>query len=157
MLLFLLSLKGWSEETFQEACSEKLSLPSSLPGCPSFSAQGIAGKVSLQVAKTLDTPGVVCVRVINGLSQQIDYGVTAFQLQRWDEEEKTFRAVERPELRGTAVAPRASVLLEGQTLDRYLPRRGASAPAGRYRVCFRFGAQEWSGEQERCSEEFHLP
>jgi hypothetical protein len=108
-------------------------------------------------------PGVVCVRVINGLTTPVTYGQDAFWLQRWEEgkwqkREASFPStVELPSGEKVPVAklPLAFGLVEGASEDRYLPRFGTPAPPGKYRACFTF----WHPQKDKqmvCSHAFLL-
>jgi len=146
LCLFLHPVAGKTQDT-----------PVSLPGCPPLPEQGRAGKISVYVAKALDHPGAVCIRVINGVSTEIRYGELAFWLQKWDDKQGEFQRIEEPDLRGAAVRPVAYGLPAGGVVDRRLPYSRQPAPPGKYRACFRFGMPGQSVDDEGCSEEFSLP
>jgi hypothetical protein len=145
LYLFLLPVAGRSQS------------PPLPPGCPPLPEQGPAKKISLYVVKALDKPGAVCIRVINRLSEQIEYGELAFWLQKWEEERREFQRIEEPDLRGTAVRLVAYGLPAGGVVDRRLPYSRQPAPPGKYRACFRFRMPGQSVDDEVYSEEFSLP
>jgi hypothetical protein len=150
------------KKRFQEICSQEFSLNQGadippLPGCPALPEQKIVRRISLHVGKRLDTTDFVCVRAINGLNVNIEYGAFAFWLQKWDDKEGKFLNLEDPSLRGTAVQPVAYGLPAGGVLDRYLPRSPQSIPSGRYRARFRFRTPGQSVDDEVYSAEFSLP
>jgi len=131
-------------------------------GCPRLPEHGVANKISLYVGKRLDAPGSVCVRVVNGLQglgADIRYGASAFWLQKWEDKEGKFRGLEEPDLHGGLVAVPliAYTLPGGEMLDERLPYSHQPAPAGRYRVRFRFRMPGQGVHQELYSEEFTLP
>lgn len=147
---------------FREVCSQEFSLSKGedvqpLPGCPLLPEQEAVRRVSIHVSKRLDTTDLVCVRVINGLSVDIEYGALAFWLQKWEEREGKFLNIEEPDLRGTAVQLVAYMLRAGGVLDRYLPHSRQPAPPGRYRARFRFRMPGQSVDDEVYSAEFFLP
>lgn len=148
-LCFFLSSQGRSEQP-------------SLPGCPMFPQQGQANTVSLYVVKATDALSVVCVRVINRLSEQID--TTGAQLQKWQEGKlgglwgRGFRKVKAQPLIGGAVFPvGAGLLMPPGVADIRLPSSGQPIPPGTYRVCLPYRAAGWEKSQEVCSEPFSLP
>src|SRR5438477_4815666 len=59
-------------------------------GCPPLPEQGPADTVSIYVARALDAPGVLCVRVVNGITPAVGLIGGPFWLEKW--EENTFRA-----------------------------------------------------------------
>jgi len=130
------------------------------PGCPKLPKHGVANKISLYVGKAVDTPGSVCVRAVNGLKgsgTEIRYGATAFWLEKWNDKEGKFLSLEEPDFRGAAVPLIAIILLGGERADWRLPYSHQPAPAGRYRVRFRFRVPGQGVHQELYSEEFTLP
>jgi hypothetical protein len=121
---------------FQEVCSQEFSLSKGgdilpLPGCPPLPEQEAVRRVSIHVGKRLDTTDFVCVRVINGLRVNIEYGAVAFWL--------------------------AYVLSAGGVLDRYLPYSRQPVAPGRYRARFRFRTPGQNVDEEVYSGEFSLP
>jgi len=54
------------------------------PNCQSLPKQGAANTASVHVAKAFDAPGVVCIRVINGLNVEIATGGPLVRLQKWE-------------------------------------------------------------------------
>lgn len=129
--------------------------------CPPLPAMGPADQVSVLVAKALDRPGFVCIRVTNGLSGRISHGLPEGRLQVWEEgKEEGYGQFQ--DFKPDAVVGRLSLwplLWPGEGTDSYLPHSGQSAPPGRYRVCFRYEDPLWQrqSQKEVCSEEFSLP
>jgi hypothetical protein len=159
---FSYTFPGQKKKGVQKVCSQEFSLNQGtdiqpLPGCPQLPEQGVARRVSIHVSKRLDTTELVCVRVINGLSVNVEYGAVAFWLQKWKETEGKFLNIEDPDLRGTAVQMVAYMLPAGGILDRYLPSSRQPAPPGRYRVRFRFRTPGQDVDEEVYSGEFSLP
>jgi hypothetical protein len=147
------------QKAAQEVCSEEFSLSQGedippLPGCPPLPEQEATRRVAIHAGKQLDTTGRVCVRVVNGLGVDIEYGDFALWLQKWEEREGKFLRIEEPDLRGTAVFRIAYRLPARGVLDGRLPYSRQPALVGRYRACFRFGT---FGEYAVCSQEFSLP
>lgn len=146
LCLFLLPVLGKAQDS-----------PVSTPGCPPLPAQGRARKISVYAAKALDQPEAVCVRAINGVSAEIEYGELAFWLQRWEEERAEFQRIEEPDLRGMAMRPVAYGLPAGGVVDQRLPHSRQPVPPGKYRACFRFRMPGQGIDDEVCSEEFSFP
>lgn len=147
---------------FREVCSQEFSLSKGadilpLPGCPALPEQEAVRRVSMHVGKRLDTTELVCVRVVNGLHVNIEYGTGAFWLQKWEETEGKFLNIEEPDSQGTAVQLVAHVLLAGGVLDRYLPYAHRPVAPGRYRARFRFRTPGQNVDEEVYSGEFSLP
>lgn len=116
-------------------------------GCPALPQWGPAGKVSLYVEKALDQPGIVCVRVINGLSDMIEIGPRNV----WLEGENS------PV--GTMIAyPDRLLLMRTRGMFDYrLPQTRQPAPSGKYRVCFRSRTFPNQDSHTAYSPEFSLP
>jgi hypothetical protein len=135
------------------------------PRCPPLPATGLVNQVSVHTAKELNRPGVVCVRVINRLSEGIGHRINFARLHRWEEEGRGREAGFR-EFKEVSTLPDGSVVGEllahavlppGGAYDEYVPRF-QSAPPGRYRVCVSYNFPSWQRQsQEVCSEEFTLP
>src|SRR5712692_7369290 len=108
------------------------------PVCPLLPEQGPANTVSLYVAKALEAPGGVCIRVINGFS--VGIGTKRLALQKWEEGKlwglwgKGFRDLEPERPIAGAVFPVGTGFLPG-VVDTWRPLSGQPAPQGRYRVC----------------------
>jgi hypothetical protein len=146
----------------QEVCSQEFSLGKGKdipppPGCPLLPEQASFQKVSLYVAQASDLPGCICIRAINGLGEEVEYGAFAFWLQKWEEGEGQFHDLEEPDLRGTAVMLIAYHLPSGGVTDQRLPYSRQPAPPGEYRACLRFRRSGQSMNEETCSEKFSLP
>jgi hypothetical protein len=116
--------------------------------------------VSLFVAKALDAPGVVCIRVINEYS--VGIATKRLALQKWEEGwvsgwwGREFRDVE-PELPSAgAIMPVGTGFLPG-VIDTWRPLSGQPAPPGKYRVCFSYRSPNQEKYQDVCTEEFSLP
>lgn len=121
--------------------------------CPPLPEQGPADTVSVYVAKALDAPGVLCVRVVNGITPAVGLMGGPFWLQKW--EENTFRAF------SPSGAPQAGALAGwelpvGKTVDREL-FAGQPVSPGRYRACLRYYVGQGGEGQIACSEEISLP
>lgn len=134
----------------------------SFPGCPAFPDRGPDNTVSLYVAKATDVPGVVCVRVINQLHEQIDW--KGPQLQKWEKGTlgglwgQGFRNIEAKRLIGGAVFPvGAGLLMPPGVADTRLPVSGQPVPPGNYRVCLSYRSSGREETQEICSEPLSLP
>lgn len=134
----------------------------SFPGCPALPERGPDNTESLYIAKATDVPGIVCVRVINQLHEQIDW--KGPQLQKWEKGTlwgllgRGFRNIETKRLIGGAVFPvGAGVLMPPGVADIRLPSSGQPVPPGTYRVCLQYRAAGWEKSQEVCSEPFSLP
>lgn len=155
------------QKTFREVCSQEFSLSKGedlqpLPGCPRLPEQGPrVNRISIHVEKTLDKPGVVCVRVLNGLDTRLLYGVSAFRLHKVDaggeEQKDPSSAATEGSSQGIPIVPQTIGygLEAGGHVDRYLPGSLLPASPGRYQTCFRYDDQ-YDGEQV-CSEVFSLP
>jgi hypothetical protein len=135
-----------------------------LSGCPPLAEQGATNTVSLYVAKALDVQGVVCTRIITGVSESISIGYRGLRLQKWEERRlwglwgKGFYDVEHFPRTGAAGEVKAAVgLLRGAVVDGRLPLSGQPALPGRYRVCFSYAPSNQEKYQDLCSEEFSLP
>lgn len=135
-------------------------------GCPPLPELKSAGQVSVYAVPAQAKSGLVCVRVINGLSEMITHGLPVGQLQRWEEAKgKPGRFRDYQDVYvlpdGTVVGVTLGGLFfpAGEYRDGILPLSGQPAPAGRYRVCFRYWVIRHGerSEQEACSEEFALP
>lgn len=145
-------------------CSAVAPVSSSLSSCPPLPVQPSTGKVSLHVAKAVDMPGVVCMRVINGLATEVTYGQGAFWLQKWERgrwEKSQLSSLSTLKLPSGETVPVAKLplafgLSEGMSEDRYLPRFGTPASPGKYRACFTFW-QPQKDKQMICSSAFLLP
>ena len=95
------------------------------------------------------------------------YGISLGRLQQWEAGEqgspgqfRDYQDVSRlPD--GTAVGSLLGGVFfpAGESREGVLPVSGVPAPAGRYRVCFRYSVvrQGEQSEHEVCSEEFSLP
>ena len=151
LLTLLLPVEGRSEQA-------------SPTGCPLLPEQASGNAVALYVAKAPDTPGFVCVRAINGLSEDLAVGGNSLRLQRW-EKEKWWRAggfrdfVETPPP-GLVIGTTLPLMNmpPGTSQAARLPRLGQPAPAGRYRVCFQSELVRPDRSQATlCSAEFTLP
>lgn len=79
-----LSYTRLGETKVAQRCSPVVPVSSSLPNCPPLPVQPPARRVSVHVAKAIDMPGVVCVRVLNGRAATVVYGGVPFWLQRWN-------------------------------------------------------------------------
>lgn len=149
--LILLPAVGWSE------------YPSPPPGCPALPEQGSTNTVSVHVAKAVDVPGVVCVRVINRLNEEV-VGTAGFmlRLQAWQKNwwwQKGRFVDFRETFPGGVLVGGTAVQLKvpaGGIVDQRLPL-GQPAPPGRYRACCRYILPRGGEEREVCSEEFSLP
>ncbi len=149
----------------QVICSEKLSLPSSPPGCPPFPTSKVNNRVTVSTVKSLDMPGVVCIRVINGLKVGIEYGgKIAFRLQIKQGTQKTKIYLSPFSTKDPSQKSNKIIMFRGahslrtkRSIDEYLPGFGNPAPPGRYKACFRFRMPGQSIDDEICSEEFFLP
>lgn len=112
--------------------------------CPSLPDTGSACTVSVYVAKALDKPGLVCVRMFNGLSEMISYGLPLGRLQQWEEgtwwrKEKfrDFQDVSTLPDGSRVMVPLVRLFLPAEERrDGNLPYSDLPAPPGRYRVCF---------------------
>lgn len=135
--------------------------------CPPLPKTAPAGQVSIYVAKAQNRPGFVCVRVINGRSEDIGFGAPpTVTLQRWKKEKPGESSQFRDFLGDYPPPGRFEVqqpLLKwyfppGTVMDEQVPMF-RPAPPGRYRVCFPYdvGGQGARGKQVVCSEEFTLP
>ena len=138
------------------------------PDCPSLPARGPADTVAVYVAEAVERPGIVCVRIINGLNKAIYGGVILGRLQHWEDgwwwRQGRFRDYQdvsiRPDGTGIGIPSLLRSLGAGEPSDERLPLSGQPAPAGRYRVCASY--QDWTAgygeasERETCSEEFTL-
>lgn len=135
--------------------------------CPPLPKTAPAGQVSIYVAKAQDSPGFVCVRVINGRSENIGFGdPPTVTLQRW-EEETPGKPGQFRDFLGDYTHPGGFEVQQGLVkwyfptgivVDEQVPMF-RPAPPGRYRVCFPYDVrgQEARGKQVVCSEEFTLP
>lgn len=150
LLLFLLPTWGRSEQT-------------SLEGCPPLPEQGAVDIVVVHVAKALDVCGVVCARVINGISPWVSSGGFNPRLQKW-EAGKWWRKGQFRDFGETKpgdipmlVTLDLHRLEPGIVANQRLPFSGQPAPPGRYRVCFSYRLRGQKQHREACSEEFTLP
>lgn len=134
------------------------------PSCPSLPEQGPANTVSLYVAKALEVPGTVCIRVINGFSKSIE--TRRIALQKWEEGKlwglwgRGFRQVAPKPPPAGPIFPGSIGALLGPPpgiADMRLPFPGQTTPPGRYRVCISYRPPGQEKYQEVCSEEFFLP
>lgn len=148
LCLFLLPVLGRSQDTL---------FPS--PSCLPMREQGEADAVFLDVAKVIDIPGFVCVRVLNGFSEQILAGPQGVRLQKRKEgkkQEHSFQDFE-PFPAGARLPAGAGLIPARGVVDWWLPYSKKPASPGIYRVCFSytFPGQK-KGFQEVCSQEFSL-
>jgi len=128
--------------------------------CPPLPEQGPSNKVSIHTAKALDIPGIVCVRVYNGLSTEIAYEGIPVRLQ------KSLLRLWFPYLAfkdifrsggWIGVSLERGSLRVGGVVDRRLPGFYQPASPGKYRVCFSYSLHQQNDRQETCSGEFLLP
>jgi hypothetical protein len=136
-------------------------------GCPPLPETGPAGQVSVYVAKAQNEPGLVCVRIINGLRESISHGVPLGRLQVWKQgtwgrkgQFQNFQDVSTLPDGSVVGAPLAGWYLPaGEGWDGILPYSRQPAFPGQYRVCFRYQVERQGArsEHEVCSEEFSLP
>lgn len=131
------------------------------PACKTLSEQGPENQVSMFVAPVIDRPGIVCVRLYNGMPGLITYGARSLRLER-----RWFWLVWMPFLeledvfgifRVRFVTMQELVVRqrEGKTL--LLPSTYKPVPAGWYRVSFRYRVHPNGDQQIVYSEEFSLP
>jgi hypothetical protein len=126
--------------------------------CPPLPEQGPVERVSVYVTKTIDVPGVVCVRAINGFSSAIvAAGVFSLGLQKWERGKFQDFQESTPGSTPTIIAADRPQMSPGVSIDHQLPFSGQPAPPGRYRACFRYNLLSGGEWQEAYSEEFSLP
>jgi hypothetical protein len=134
-----------------------------LPVCESLPEQGPDNEVSLFAAREADRPGVVCVRVYNGMHDAIRYEGNALRLERrwfglvWLPLTRirlgdVFRGCKPVFLLGVERA-----VLPGKLSDSYLPSIYEPASSGTYRVRLRYRLPEQDIEQSVYSKEFTMP
>lgn len=146
------------QHEYHETCSDAFSLPLQFPDAPRFPEQGPPGSVAVYAGQARDGQRVVWARVLNGLSDSLEYGGWSVQLQQREEEwfwQPWFRDV--PGAGGPDVTLSLAMHLPPQgILDVRLPPREAVLPPGRYRACFRFRLDGPNAYQEVCSPEVAL-
>lgn len=118
LCLFLLPVLGRSRDT-----------PSLLPGCLPMREQGPADTVSLDVAKAINIPGFVCVRVLNGFSEQILADPQGVRLQKRKEGKKRDQSFQdfEPFPAGAKLPAGASLIPTRGVADWRLPRSGCKS------------------------------
>jgi hypothetical protein len=168
----VLELRGvydLDSRVFHLSALRPLDMYSPYPGCPPLPAQGPAKMVSVYATEAMDRPGIVCVRVINGLDKAIYGGMVLGRLQQW-EEGRWWRQGRFRDYQDFSTLPDGSVVMvpsvlrglpTGEPSDELLPLSGHPPPPGRYRVCASYQDQVsrhgGSSKHEVCSEEFSLP
>lgn len=116
-------------------------------GCPSLPQWGPVGKISLYVEKALDQPGIVCVRVINGLGDMIEIGPRNVWLE----------GKNGPVGTPIARVDRLVLMQTGAIFDYRLPHTRQPAPSGRYHVRFHSRTFPNRDNYTTYSLEFSLP
>ncbi len=121
--------------------------------------QGPADTVSLDVAKAIDIPGFVCVRVLNGFSEQILASPQGVRLQKrkaGKKQQHGFQGFE-PVSAGAKSPTDAGIIPAHGVMDWWLPYAKKPAAPGIYRACFSYiSPGQKKGLQEVCSQEFSL-
>jgi hypothetical protein len=132
------------------------------PVCQALPARGPARFVSVLLSRTVDRPGIVCVRLYNGTEQVFYYEGNALRLQRrwlgfvWLLYIPLSSELLSPGPRSLSL--RQPELMPGVADDTYLPTAYDPALAGRYRIRFCYRAAPESREQQCVySKRFSLP
>lgn len=133
------------------------------PVCPSLPTHGPEQQFSVFVVPTKDRPGIVCVRVYNGMPDTIYYEGDSLRLER-----RWFRLLWLPPFQ-LSFRNRLSgckpvyilgvdrVVRSGGQFDIYLPSVDEPTPPGTYRVRLQYRLPGQDKEQTVYSEEFAIP
>lgn len=132
-----------------------------LPACTFPEAQVRKDKVSVLIGKDVNSPEVLCVRILNETKSPIKNGIGDIKLERnwlgvmWSARLhfREFFSFRRGFTKDALITTRP-----GEVKDIYLPSSRDPIPKGKYRVCLRYHFT--SGEEEQgtvYSEEIFVP